>query len=224
MGLVLARHNDAAKEWGTLSARTLNPSCISYEPKINSRTVQGDSNRAGAQIVTGGQEGQGSQGGQGATGQETVPDDPRADVFVHGFGNWVTSALFDMWIFNLDAGSNLRQTSEKALETAEKENNDKYVHPCPERRHSFTTILYSADGISETESVAAHQRLALLLSNNLKQEFSEMRGFVRARISLAIVISSTLLLQGAREKEACIFQRPDLEYGAVMSLLMPWRG
>ena len=56
MGLVLARHNDAAKEWGTLSARTLNPSCISYEPKINSRTVQGDSNRAGAQIVTGGQE------------------------------------------------------------------------------------------------------------------------------------------------------------------------
>ena len=153
-----------------------------------------------------------------------MPDDPRVDVSVHGFGKWVTSALFDIGIFNLDAGSYLRQTSEKALETAETEKNNKYVHPCPESRRSFTPIVYSADGISETEFVAAHQRLALLISNNLKREFSEMRGFVRARISLEIVISSTLLLQGAREKEACICQRPDLEYGAVMALLMPWRG
>ena len=38
-GLVLARHNDAAKEWGALGARVLVPSAITYEPKINSRTV-----------------------------------------------------------------------------------------------------------------------------------------------------------------------------------------
>ena len=40
-GLVLARHDDAAKEWGALGARALVPSAITYEPKINSRTVQG---------------------------------------------------------------------------------------------------------------------------------------------------------------------------------------
>ena len=38
-GLVLSRHNDAAKEWGALSALSLNLPCISYEPKVNSRTV-----------------------------------------------------------------------------------------------------------------------------------------------------------------------------------------
>ena len=32
-GLVLARHNDAAKEWGSLRARALVPSAITYEPK-----------------------------------------------------------------------------------------------------------------------------------------------------------------------------------------------
>ena len=40
-GLVLARHDDAAKEWGALGARALVPREITYEPKINSRTVQG---------------------------------------------------------------------------------------------------------------------------------------------------------------------------------------
>ena len=41
-GLVLALHEDAAKEWGALGARDLVPSAITYEPKINSRTVQGE--------------------------------------------------------------------------------------------------------------------------------------------------------------------------------------
>ena len=38
-GLVIARHDDATKEWGALGARALVPSAITYEPTINSRTV-----------------------------------------------------------------------------------------------------------------------------------------------------------------------------------------
>ena len=40
-GLVLERHDDAAKEWGALGAQALVLSAITYKPKINSRTVQG---------------------------------------------------------------------------------------------------------------------------------------------------------------------------------------
>ena len=47
-GLVLARHDDAAKEWGALGYRDLVPSAITYEPKINSRTLQGGRTGAGA--------------------------------------------------------------------------------------------------------------------------------------------------------------------------------
>ena len=46
-GLVLVRHDDAAKEWGALGARDLIPSDIIYKPKISSRTVQGERTRAG---------------------------------------------------------------------------------------------------------------------------------------------------------------------------------
>ena len=39
----MARHENAAKEWGALGAQALVPSVINYKPKINSRTVQGES-------------------------------------------------------------------------------------------------------------------------------------------------------------------------------------
>ena len=41
---------------------------------------------------------------------------------------------------------------------------------------------------------------------------------------LSIVISNTLILRGARDKEEYILQIPNLEDGAVMALLEPWRG
>ena len=70
------------------------------------------------------------QGGyKGDTGQATVPDDSRADVSVHGFWKWGTTALFDMRIVNLYVGSYLRHTSANALTTAEKEIKDKYLQP-----------------------------------------------------------------------------------------------
>ena len=47
-GLVLARNDDAAKEWGALGARALVPSALTYKLKINSRTVQGERTGAGA--------------------------------------------------------------------------------------------------------------------------------------------------------------------------------
>ena len=47
-GLVLERHDDSAKEWVAFGARALVPSAITSKPKINSRTVQGERNGAGA--------------------------------------------------------------------------------------------------------------------------------------------------------------------------------
>ena len=52
------RHDNASKEWGALGSRALVPSAITYEPKINSRTVRGERTRAGAR-----QEGGESDGG-----------------------------------------------------------------------------------------------------------------------------------------------------------------
>ena len=57
-GIVLAQHDDAAKEWGALGARPLVPSAITYKPTMNSRPVQGERTGAGAR-----QEGEEADGG-----------------------------------------------------------------------------------------------------------------------------------------------------------------
>ena len=51
--IFLEQHNDSAKEWGALSVWALNPTDISYEPKINSRILQGERDGAGAQVDMG---------------------------------------------------------------------------------------------------------------------------------------------------------------------------
>ena len=56
--LVLACHDDAAKEWDAFGAWAVIPRDITYEPKINSRTVQGERTGAGAR-----QEGAEANGG-----------------------------------------------------------------------------------------------------------------------------------------------------------------
>ena len=76
-GLILARNNDDSKEWGALLYQYLNPSCISYKPKINSRTVQGDKNGVRAWVATEGQEGEVNEEVEGTTGQTMVPDESR---------------------------------------------------------------------------------------------------------------------------------------------------
>ena len=74
------------------------------------------------------------------------------------------------------------------------------------------------------EALAAQKKSAALLSYKLKREFSEMCGFVRARMSLAIVRSNSLILCGPRDKGARIWLRQELTDGAVMVLLAPWCG
>ena len=85
-------------------------------------------------------------------------------------------------------------------------------------------MVYSADGISRAEAYSAQKVLAALLSYNMKREYSEMCGFLKVRMSLAIVRSKSLLLCSPRAKGACIWQLPELTDGSAMVMLVPWKG
>ena len=115
--------------------------------------------------------------------------------------------MFNIRIVNLDVGSYLRMTLEKALAKAEKKNKNLYLQVFLERRMTFTHMVYSADGIPRAEALAAQRRLVALLSYKLKREYSEMCGFVRTRISLAIVRSNSLIHRVPCDKGAYIRQQ-----------------
>ena len=140
--------------------------------------MQGERTRAGAR-----QEGGEADGGTdtvgrtvngadrlvGQPGQVVVPAESRADVSTHGFWKWGTTIMFDIRIVNLDTGSYLRMTPEKALAKAEKEKKDLRLHTCLVCRRNFTPMVYYAYGIPEVEALAAQKMLAALLSYNLKR-------------------------------------------------------
>ena len=67
-------------------------------------------------------------------------------------------------------------------------------------------MVYSVDVILGAKALAAINRLAALLIYNLKPEYSEICGFVRASMSLAIVRSNSLLPHGPCDKGARILQ------------------
>ena len=85
-------------------------------------------------------------------------------------------------------------------------------------------MVYSTDGITRAETMTAQNMLAALLSYKLNQEYSKKCGFVKARMSLAIVRSNSLLLHIPQDKEACIQQRPEMVDREVIALLVPWWG
>ena len=132
--------------------------------------------------------------------------------------------MFDIRIVNLDAGSYLRMTPEMAIAKTEKEKKNLYLETCLGCRRTFTPMVYSADRNPGAEVLAAQRRLATLLSYKLKQEHSEICGFVWARMFLAIVRSNSLLPRGPRDKGARIRKRTELTDGALMALLAPWHG
>jgi hypothetical protein len=176
-GLVLLRHNNVAAEWHSLCASTLTPSAVSDEPLI----------------LTG-------QDNTGTHGHGTAPPpDLRGDVAVHGFWKRGTTTIFDIRITDTDAWSNRGMDPAKILRRHEKEKRDKYLDLCLARRRHFTPLVFSVDGMRGGEAQAASKRLASRLSTKWNRTYSEVCGFVRSRLSVALARSTSLCLRGSRD-------------------------
>ena len=75
------------------------------------------------------------------TAQVQVPEESRADARAHSFWKQGTTAMFNIQIVNLNAGSYLRMTPEKDLVKAEKEKKYVYLQAYLERRRAFTQMV-----------------------------------------------------------------------------------
>ena len=99
----------------------------------------------------------------------------------------------------------------------EKEKKKKYLDACLEHHRHFTPMVYSADGMTATETSAAHHKLASLLSKKWKRICPSVCCFVRSRMALALTRSTTICLRGCRDPTARI-RSPEWESGSGMSL------
>ena len=101
---------------------------------------------------------------------------------------------------NTEARSYSDLSSAKVLKNAEKIKKDKYLAPCLARRRGFMPLVYSVDGIAGKEAKSFERRIASLLAVKWDCLYSEMVGYVRGRMGLAIIRHNTTLLRGSRSK------------------------
>ena len=62
-------------------------------------------------------------------------------------------------------------------------------------------MVYSIDGIAGREAKSAEKRLASALTKKWKREYLEMVFYARARVALAVVKASSLLIHGSRDTQ-----------------------
>jgi hypothetical protein len=211
-GLVGQRHDDVCDEAGELCMMALTKSRVSYEPEI----FHGKGVTAGQQTDAELEAEEATLvAGEGRKRSNKPGVEARGDVAVHGLWKKGQTCIMDVRITDTDAKSYANNSSERCLERAAKEKKDKYAQACLERRRSFTPLVYSVDGMACKEARAFEKRVASLLASKWDRPYSEMVGFVRTRMSVAIVRANTLLLRGARSQGRAV--RPVLEDAAALN-------
>ena len=233
-GLVMVRHNDVTRTFGGMLQSALGRSAVTYEPFIEYGRTPSEREQAAAQDATadaanddaaGGSDGDGERGdGEGNTSARTedqattmTGSEDRADVSGHGFWKPGFSCLFDSRVTNLDCRSQRHTDPDNVLARHEKLKKGKYLGRCLKMRRHFTPLVYSCDGVPGTETAAAEKQLARLLAEKWTRDYSEMCGYVRTRMALAVVRSNTMMLRGPRTKPICT--RPIFDDGAGFQII-----
>ena len=96
----------------------------------------------------------------------------------------------------MDSKSQRSTSSENVLQKHEREKKKKYLEACLDQRRHFTPFVVSTDGLLGKEAKTLLKRIAVLLSEKWEKPYSEVCGFVRARINMAIITSSNRCVSG----------------------------
>ena len=86
----------------------------------------------------------------------------------------------------------------KVLESQEKEKKRKYLGPCLENRRHFTPFVLSVDGLLGREAKTFAKRLAVKLAGKWQKPYSQVAGYVKARLGIAAVGATHLCLRGSQ--------------------------
>ena len=167
-GFVIQHHGDVKAEWHHLCAQAIKPSAVTDELLIQtSRDVRQ----------------------AGAIGTEPAPEE-RGDVAAHGFWRPGTTTVFDVRITDTDCATHCKVDPIKVLRQHEAKKK-KYNELRLARRRTFTPLVFSVDGLHGPEAIAATKQLASLLAKKWNRTYSELVGYVRLSLSVALVRSSS---------------------------------
>jgi len=123
--------------------------------------------------------------------------------------------LFDIRVINTDAQSYSAHTSLAVLYSVEAEKKCKYSQACHDCRATFTPLCVSVDGVLGPETEFFVKRLSDFLAAKWESPYGVVMGWVRARLSVAILRAMLLCVHGSHTK----WRSLGIIDGASLSLL-----
>jgi hypothetical protein len=207
-GNVISRHNEIRDELVDLATKAFPPSSIRNEPLIHP-SCSGDTKKP--KVVP--------------TNPSVIPqthrnrEEIRGDLCIRNLWSRGTDCIIDVRVTDTDAKSNLSKDPAKVLETHEKEKKKKYLEHCHAQRRHFTPFVVSTDGLLGKEAACVLKELSTRLAKKWEKPYSVVRGYVNARMSIAIVRATHLCLRGSRIPTSQMSnRRPEWEDTAGLSL------
>ena len=107
-------------------------------------------------------------------------------------------ALFDVHVVDTDAQSYSQRAVMAVLSSAEREKKRKYAHAAEARHASFTPFVLSIDGLLAREAQFVIRPFADRLSTKWGKPYGKVMGWVRARLSFAILRATNRCVRGSR--------------------------
>ncbi len=197
-GLVILRHNELCDEIADLASSAFAPSAVRDEPRIYPSQLSlppvdpsppppvdpppppPPTNPTEHQPVV------------------ATPIDECGDLLIRGLFEHGTDCIIDFSVCDLDAQSYRDRPPAAVILSREWAKKNQYLQPCLDQRRHFVPFIASADGILGEEAQAVLRQLASQLSKRWSRPYSAVRGYVNARLSLALVRASHLCLRGSR--------------------------
>jgi hypothetical protein len=197
-GLVIRRHNEVRDEVADLAAAAFAPSQVRHEPRIDIASTSASEPTSTTNPIP-----------------IPIPTGDRGDLSIRGLYDRNTDCIIDFSVTDLDSASNRVKTSDAIFKAREEAKKSKYQSRCAAHRRDFSPFIVSTDGLLSPEALNIIQRIARRLSEKWHKPYSSTMGYVRARLSCAIIRATHLCLRGSRISSTSIsFQRyqwePDL--------------
>ena len=124
----------------------------------------------------------------------------RLDLGVRGVWQPQAEALFDFKVIDTDAPSYSNHSPESILESGAQDKKRIYKQAVEVRRGTFTPFVTSVDGLLHREAEHFLKRMATCVASKWKKSYAQTCGYIRARLSFAIIRAASLCLRGSRVK------------------------
>ena len=205
-GLIILRHDEVTRELIELGTMALRPAAVRDEPLITTVPKQHL-----------------SQTNAPHSKNNPPVDDPsndgdRGDILFRGMWKNQHETIIDIRVTDTDANAYKHSNPYEVLRRQEKEKRKKYLRPCLEQRRSFVPFVVSTDGLLGREAKNLLKQIALRISVKWEQPYSVVRGFVNARINIAILRATNLCIRGSRVPASKMSRRVQWHDGAGLGL------